>query len=171
MQCRWLISYFFSNKSVKGIIDPTILEPDNWNGTLYSKYIEEGIDWTPENREEYQNLIRYGPHKAYCIPFTKTDSFMEIQYPQVKNKYQVASTCNSNAVKSRKIDTTGVPERNDGFSSKLVSFRGIVLIIILLAIVTWIYILIKKKLSDNKKLETIESVVLLKPISNKIMNE
>lgn len=85
--------FLFSKNSVKGVIDPTILEPESLKGTLYSKHIEEGIDWTDEKRMEYQKMIRYGKQEAYCIPFTTSDRFMEVEYPKVAKEYQVADTC------------------------------------------------------------------------------
>lgn len=87
------VHFFLSKNSVRGIIDPTILEPESLNGTLYSKYIEDGIDWTAEKRMDYQNMIRYGKQQSYCIPFTTNDHFMKVQYPKVKKEYKVPNTC------------------------------------------------------------------------------
>ncbi|KAJ6636729.1 hypothetical protein Bhyg_15323, partial [Pseudolycoriella hygida] len=84
--------------NVKGVVDPTILEPESLKGTLYSKHIEEGIDWTTEKRADYQNMIRYGKQQAYCIPFTNNDHFMEVQYPKVPKEYQVPDVCTKSGV-------------------------------------------------------------------------
>lgn len=92
---------------------------------------------------------------------------MEIQYPKVKKEYQVASTCNANPEVDKEVKKTADLTPDDETFPKLVSFKAIVLIIIVFAIVLVIFVLIRKKLSLKRRLVTNEyeavSVVLLKP--------